>query len=210
MISFHSINLLKLQIITTQFKIFIVVEAISLPRTATCRPYTMSIRKDLYIMKATGIVCRIDNLGRIVIPKENRRPGGFSKYVTQQISMMSNMRTYTENFGNIEKRNALYAQLSSKPESVHTHMVAIDCTWSQRAYSASIYSAPRVPAPEGGPCRYEAHPLAVRTIGRRVFGCSHPWKALQRSRLRWLSHPPLGTHTPPRKQSTQSLLSEQK
>lgn len=53
--------------------------------------------------------------------------------------MMSNMRTYTENFGNIEKRNALYAQLSSKPESVHTHMVAIDCTWSQRAYSASIY-----------------------------------------------------------------------
>ena len=80
-----------------------------------------------------------DNLGRIVIPKENRRPGGFSKYVTQQISMMSNMRTYTENFGNIEKRNALYAQLSSKPESVHTHMVAIDCTWSQRAYSASIY-----------------------------------------------------------------------
>ena len=139
MISFHSINLLKLQIITTQFKIFIVVEAISLPRTATCRPYTMSIRKDLYIMKATGIVCRIDNLGRIVIPKENRRPGGFSKYVTQQISMMSNMRTYTENFGNIEKRNALYAQHSSKPESVHTHMVAIDCTWSQRAYSASIY-----------------------------------------------------------------------
>ena len=85
-------------------------------------------------MKATGIVCRIDNLGRIVIPKENRRPGGFSKYVTQQISMMSNMRTYTENFGNIEKRNALYAQLSNKPESVHTHMVAIDCTWSQRAY----------------------------------------------------------------------------
>lgn len=81
-------------------------------------------------MKATEIVCRIDNLGRIVIPKENRRPGGFSKYVTQQISMMSNMRTYTENFGNIEKRNALYAQLSSKPESVHTHMVAIDCTWS--------------------------------------------------------------------------------
>ena len=33
----------------------------------------MLIRRDLYIMKATGIVRRIDDLGRVVIPKEIRR-----------------------------------------------------------------------------------------------------------------------------------------
>lgn len=70
---------------------------------------------------------------------DNDEDGGFYKSVSQQIAMMPNMRTYTENFGNIEKRNTLYSRLSSKSESVHTHMVAIDCAWSQRAYSASIY-----------------------------------------------------------------------
>ena len=35
-------------------------------------PYKMSIRRNLY-MKATGIVRRIDDLGRVVIPKEIRR-----------------------------------------------------------------------------------------------------------------------------------------
>ena len=29
--------------------------------------------KEIYIMKATGIVRRIDDLGRVVIPKEIRR-----------------------------------------------------------------------------------------------------------------------------------------
>ena len=47
-----SINLLTLQILTTQI----------------CKS-----RRFLYRMKATGIVRRIDDLGRIVIPKEIRR-----------------------------------------------------------------------------------------------------------------------------------------
>ena len=65
--------------------------------------------------------------------------GGYSKHVFQQIGMMPNMRTYPENFENIEHRNKLYAQLCCKSEIIHTHMVSIDCTWSQRAHSASIY-----------------------------------------------------------------------
>ena len=47
-----SINLLVLQILTVQI----------------CKA-----RRLLYIMKATGIVRRIDDLGRVVIPKEIRR-----------------------------------------------------------------------------------------------------------------------------------------
>ena len=35
-------------------------------------PYKMSIMRNVY-MKATGIVRRIDDLGRVVIPKEIRR-----------------------------------------------------------------------------------------------------------------------------------------
>ena len=34
---------------------------------------TVDEKRDLYIMKATGIVRRIDDLGRVVIPKEIRR-----------------------------------------------------------------------------------------------------------------------------------------
>ena len=47
-----SINLLVLQILTIQI---------------------YKTRRLLYIMKATGIVRRIDDLGRVVIPKEIRR-----------------------------------------------------------------------------------------------------------------------------------------
>lgn len=70
---------------------------------------------------------------------DNAVDGGFSKYVSQQITMMPNMRTYAANFQNIEHRNTLYSQLCMKSEAVNTYMVSIDCTWSQRAYSASIY-----------------------------------------------------------------------
>ena len=70
---------------------------------------------------------------------DHNEDGGFSKYVSQQIAMMPNMCTYSENFQNIEHRNTLYSQLCNKSEIVHTHMVSLDCTWSQRAYSASIY-----------------------------------------------------------------------
>lgn len=64
--------------------------------------------------------------------------GGFTKYVSHQIAMMPNMRTHPENYKNIEHRNDLYSQLSSKSEIVHTHMISMDCAWSQRAHSASI------------------------------------------------------------------------
>lgn len=65
--------------------------------------------------------------------------GGFTKYVSNQIAMMPNMRTYPESFNNIERRNLLYSAIIDKaPEDVHTHMVSVDCTWSQRAHSASI------------------------------------------------------------------------
>ena len=40
-------------------------------KAADCRPYKIN-KGDLY-MKATGIVRRIDDLGRVVIPKEIRR-----------------------------------------------------------------------------------------------------------------------------------------
>lgn len=70
---------------------------------------------------------------------DNDEDGGFTKYVSQQIAMMPNMRTYPENYKSIEHRNNLYSQLCNKSEVVHAHMVALDCTWSQRAYSASIY-----------------------------------------------------------------------
>jgi len=70
---------------------------------------------------------------------DNEVDGGFSKYVSQQIAMMPNMRTYAENFQNIEHRNTLYSQLCKKSEAVHKHMISMDCNWSQRAYSASIY-----------------------------------------------------------------------
>ena len=65
--------------------------------------------------------------------------GGFTKYVSNQIAMMPNMRTYFENYQNIERRNALYSQLcDGKSKVARTHMVCLDCTWSQRVYSASI------------------------------------------------------------------------
>ena len=70
---------------------------------------------------------------------DNDEDGGFYKSVSQQIAMMPNMRTYPENYKGIEHRNNLYSQLCNKSEIVHTHMVSVDCTWSQRAYSASIY-----------------------------------------------------------------------
>lgn len=69
---------------------------------------------------------------------DNDEDGGFFKSVSQQIAMMPNMHTYPENYKNIEHRNDLYSQLCRKSEDVHTHMVSLDCTWSQRAYSASI------------------------------------------------------------------------
>ena len=37
------------------------------------RAKTVSSERNVYIMKATGIVRRIDDLGRVVIPKEIRR-----------------------------------------------------------------------------------------------------------------------------------------
>ena len=65
--------------------------------------------------------------------------GGFTKYVSKQIAMMPNMRSYPENYTNIERRNTLYSQLcKDKPEIIHDHMVSLDCAWSQRAHSASI------------------------------------------------------------------------
>lgn len=70
---------------------------------------------------------------------DNDEDGGFYKSVSQQIAMMPNMCTYPENYKSIEHRNNLYSQLCNKSEIVHTHMVSVDCTWSQRAYSASIY-----------------------------------------------------------------------
>ena len=65
--------------------------------------------------------------------------GGFSKHVSRRIATMPNMQAYPENYKNIERRNVLYSQLCHKSEAVHTHMVSLDCAWSQRAYSASIY-----------------------------------------------------------------------
>lgn len=70
---------------------------------------------------------------------DNDEDGGFFRSVSRQIAMMPNMRTYAENYTNIEHRNGLYSQLCSKSEIVHTHMISMDCTWSQRAHSASIY-----------------------------------------------------------------------
>ena len=51
----------------------IVGAVIERPRAAGCRPLRKANKEiDLY-MKATGIVRRIDDLGRVVIPKEIRR-----------------------------------------------------------------------------------------------------------------------------------------
>lgn len=65
--------------------------------------------------------------------------GGFTKHVFQRIGMMPNMRTYSDYYKNIAHRNDLYSQLcDGRSEAVHTHMVSLDCAWSQRVYSASI------------------------------------------------------------------------
>lgn len=82
-----------------------------------------------------GLLCGFKQFFTI----DSEEDGGFLKHVFQQIAMMPNMQTYPENYKNIERRNALYAQLCHKSETVHTHMVSLDCAWSQRAYSASIY-----------------------------------------------------------------------
>ena len=65
--------------------------------------------------------------------------GGFTKFVSNQIAMMPNMRNYPKNFNNITHRNILYTKIcDSNSKDICTHMVTLDCVWSQRAYSASI------------------------------------------------------------------------
>lgn len=83
----------------------------------------------------TGLLCGFKQF----FTNDSDEDGGYSKHVFQQIAMMPNMQTYPENFENVERRNKLYAQLCRKSEIVHTYMVSMDCTWSQRAHSASIY-----------------------------------------------------------------------
>ena len=68
----NSINLLVLQILTSQI----------------CKS-----KEILYIMKATGIVRRIDDLGRVVIPKEIRR--------TMRIREGDPLEIYTDREGEV-------------------------------------------------------------------------------------------------------------
>lgn len=65
--------------------------------------------------------------------------GGYTKTVANDVAMQPKMQRHTENYANIERRNELGRQLDKgETDVVKEHLVSIECTWSQRAHSASI------------------------------------------------------------------------
>lgn len=65
--------------------------------------------------------------------------GGFNKTVAEDIAMQPRMQRHFDNYANIERRNNLAHQLcENESKEVSEHIVSIECTWSQRAHSASI------------------------------------------------------------------------
>ena len=78
----------------------------------------MLIRRDLYIMKATGIVRRIDDLGRVVIPKEIRR--------TMRIREGDPLEIYTDREGGvIFKKYSPVADISTYAADVCTSLHSV-------------------------------------------------------------------------------------
>ncbi len=71
---------------------FVGVDAFIRPRDDVASSPTIS-KKGIYIMKATGIVRRIDDLGRVVIPKEIRR--------TMRIREGDPLEIYTDRDGEV-------------------------------------------------------------------------------------------------------------
>lgn len=72
---------------------FCCVECIIISGVANNNIAHSNIKGDFYIMKATGIVRRIDDLGRVVIPKEIRR--------TMRIREGESLEIYTDNNGEV-------------------------------------------------------------------------------------------------------------
>lgn len=82
-----------------------------------------------------GIFCGF----RQYFTDDQEADGGFTKTVVDDVAMQPKMQRHHENYKNIERRNELGRQLDEgESEEVKEHLVSIECTWSQRAHSASL------------------------------------------------------------------------
>lgn len=65
--------------------------------------------------------------------------GGFEKYVVEDVALKPKMERHTQNYANIEKRNAIHQKLlDGESKKVSKDMVPVECYWSQAAHSASL------------------------------------------------------------------------
>ena len=110
-------------------------------------------------MRATGIVRRIDELGRVVIPKEIRR--------TQRIRQGDALEIFTEADGKVIFRK--YSQMAELNElaGVYAEVLAKHITPELEKLLAArgVYTAPRDP---------DRRVAAVSGVESRMLGCAAP------------------------------------
>lgn len=66
--------------------------------------------------------------------------GGFTQYVTEEISKMPNAKRHRENYTRLNRMSTIeLALVEGETEETAEHIISMEFAWSQRNHSASVY-----------------------------------------------------------------------
>lgn len=91
--------------------------------------YIQENERGLSIMRATGIVRRVDDLGKIVIPKELRNQMGIKEGTPMEMFRSTDglvLRKYSTTYEIGEAIKTITEWVSDKDSDAHTYMTAVE------------------------------------------------------------------------------------